>query len=157
VTKRTTLLLVALGALTIGLIFYLSGREAGSVYFLNFWPTAGKPQSHALALPGGSLPTFIHIYAFILLTYWVVFPDRRGLPAICLGWMLLEGTFEWAQSEPIAVWLASHTPAWFTGVPLLENWSRYFLLGTFDPFDLLAVAVGGCAAYLTVEVITRSA
>ncbi len=155
--RRTSLLVIAAAALTIGLLVYLLGREHGAIYFLTLWSPVEHTRINLADGLGGSLPAFVHSYAFILLTYWVVFPDRTGLPAICLGWMALESLFEGAQSEPLAAWLATHTPAWFTGVPLLENWADYFLHGTFDPFDLLAIAAGGIAAYLTAEAITRSA
>jgi len=39
-------------------------------------------------------------------------------------------------------------PDWFQGVPFLEASKNYFLVGTFDFFDLAAIAIGTIIAYL---------
>jgi len=38
---------------------------------------------------------------------------------------------------------------WFERIPGLEATSAYFLQGTFDVLDILAIATGTLAAYLT--------
>jgi len=38
-------------------------------------------------------------------------------------------------------------PDWFTEIPFLENTENYFLLGTFDFKDIIAIGVGAGFAY----------
>ena len=47
-------------------------------------------------------------------------------------------------------WIAKIVPGWFNGIPFLENTVNYFLRGTFDPTDLVSIAGGTVAAYLTI-------
>ena len=100
---------------------------------------------------GDYLPTFVHVYTFILLTVIVAIPTGIKLIPVCLAWFSLDSLFEVAQLKSIAQWIGSHTPPWFEGVPFLKNTADYFLMGTFDVFDLISIAAGTVAAYLTVS------
>ena len=44
-------------------------------------------------------------------------------------------------------WALKLIPTWFSGMPFLENTENYFLRGTFDIIDLVAVALGTVIAY----------
>jgi hypothetical protein len=71
---------------------------------------------------------------------------------ICLAWFTLDCLFEVAQIDSSARWIAQHIPDWFSGVPFLENTASYFLFGTFDVLDLLSIAAGTVAAYVTIRI-----
>jgi hypothetical protein len=43
-----------------------------------------------------------------------------------------------------------------SATPVLENATNYFLEGTFDPLDLLAIVFGALAAYLTLILVLGS-
>ena len=59
----------------------------------------------------------------------------------------LEGSaFEVGQMFP--KWSTSIIPDWFTGIPFLGNTENYFLKGTFDILDVIAIALGAVTAYL---------
>jgi hypothetical protein len=101
------------------------------------------------------LPTFVHVYAFILLTAILVTPARAYVIPICLLWFMIESLFELAQINVIAQWIVKYIPTWFNRIPFLENTSDYFLAGTFDILDIFSIAAGTLAAYLTIVISTR--
>jgi hypothetical protein len=154
-TRQNRILAIAIGAMCVGVFVYVSDRQPEFVYFLPTWLSLESQLAGLFGSIGNSLPTFIHVYAFILLTVVVAVPSITKLIPVCLGWFTLDSLFEVAQSNPIAHWIGSHTPAWFNGVPLLENTADYFLMGTFDVLDLFSIATGTLAAYLTIALITR--
>jgi len=51
------------------------------------------------------------------------------------------------------LWIAANSPGWFSNIPFIENVPAYFLQGTFDVLDLVSIAVGAVAAYLTLVAI----
>jgi hypothetical protein len=151
VTRYGELLAIAMMALGIGVLIYVFDRQAQYVYFLPAWLSAYNAHGGVFGLLGNYLPTFIHVYAFILLTVVVAgLSGTRVLP-VCFFWFAIDSLFEVAQWGPVARWLAVHTPDWFEGIPFLENTSAYFLHGTFDVLDLLSIALGTLAAWLTCQ------
>lgn len=150
------ILLVAAGAaLLMGLTIYLLDRAPAHVYFLSkmHWPliTASGPGRLA-----GSLPSLLHVYAFILLSVAVSPWPRRVVP-ICGFWWLVDTLFEVGQHPALAPHIVAALPAWFQHVPVLDNTGAYFLRGHFDPWDLAAVTAGTLAAYLTIYLTRRYA
>ena len=142
-------------ALGVGTLVYMFDRQPEFIYFLPGWLSLNSQPGGFFGSIGYYLPTFLHVYAFILLTAVVAIPSITKLIPVCLAWFTLDTLFEVAQIDPIAQWLAIHTPAWFAGIPFLENTSNYFLFGTFDVVDLMSIAAGTIAAYITVSVFTR--
>ncbi len=147
----------AIGALCIGVLVYVLDRQAEFVYFLSGWPSLDSVPGGFFGSIGNYLPTFVHVYAFILLTVVVAVPAISKLVPVCLAWFAIDSLFELAQLNPIAQWIGSHTPMWFSGIPFLDNTADYFLSGTFDMLDLLSIATGALAAYLTIVISTRRA
>lgn len=156
-TRQGSLAAIAMGSLSTGTLFYVFGRPHSHVYFLPEWlPSTHLPNSLFGAL-GGHLPTFLHVYAFILLTVVVTTPSISKLLPVCLAWFTLDSLLEAAQAQPLAQWIAAHSPDWFNNIPILDNTRDYFLSGTFDSFDLLSIALGTIAAYLTVRLSRQGA
>jgi hypothetical protein len=154
-TRQGELFVVATGALGVGVLVYVFDRQAEFVYFLPGWLSLHTQAGSIFGSIGDYLPTFIHVYAFILLTVIVAVPAITKLIPVCLAWFTLDTLFELAQIDTIARWIAMYTPSWFNGIPFLENTANYFLMGTFHVYDLASIAIGTIAAYLTVVFLTR--
>ena len=152
--RQSKLFAIAIGALGVGVLVYVLDRQAETVYFLPDWLSLHTQAGGIFGSIGDYLPTFIHVYAFILLTVVVAVPAITKLIPVCLAWLTIDTLFEVAQLNPIAHWIANHIPTWFDGIPFLENTANYFLMGTFHVYDLASIAMGTLAAYLTVVFLT---
>lgn len=153
VNMRTNVLplAAALGAAAIGTLVYLLDRPPDSVYFIPDWISLTDNLYPIFGQMGNHLPTFLHVYIFILLTFIVMLPSAVMVYPICISWFVVDSLFELGQLTPIAQWIAVHVPDWFAGIPYLENTAAYFLAGTFDFLDLVSIAMGTVAAYLTIK------
>lgn len=146
---------LAVMALCVGFGVYWFDRQPHSIYVLSTWTVEGNGAAALFGSVGNYLPTFVHVYAFILLTAAVISPAPRQGVGICVLWAVIDSAFELAQIDVIAQAIAAHVPAWFKGVPFLENTAAYFLRGTFDILDLVSIAAGALAAYLTITITIR--
>ena len=135
-----TLFLVA------GIVVYVLDRGA-TVYFLAAWPFG--PAAPAIFGPLGShLPTLLHPPIFILITAAILRPWPRTLPAICAAWFTVECLFELGQMTPFDTRIAATMSPWLDSVPIVRITADYFTRGTFDPLDILSIAIGTVVAYL---------
>ena len=145
--------LAALGSLALGILVYALDRSPESVYFLPAaWPLAGDGDPWFGAL-GGQLPEFAHAYAFSLLTALILGYSRAGVWLSCAAWWAFDSLVELGQHATISPHIAAAVPAWFAGIPFLENTGAYFTHGTFDLLDFIAIAVGAVAAYFTIVIV----
>lgn len=151
-SRQREILAIAIGALCLGALFYTLARQHDHVYFLSAWLPAAHPASGRFGALGDYLPTFIHVYAFILLSVAVAAPAISKVIPICLAWFTLDSLFEVAQLDLPAHWIAQHLPGWFSTIPILDNTASYFLSGTFDMLDLLSIAAGSISAYITIHI-----
>lgn len=138
-------------ALGVGLLVYLLDRQPETTYFLHHWIILTNHSGLSLGSIGYHLPTFVHVYAFILLTAVVMTPGSVHAYSICATWFTVECLFECAQHASVASWIAKIVPDWFNGIPFFENTASYFLMGTFDSIDLISIGGGTVAAYLTIK------
>lgn len=123
-------------------------RYPESVYFLPaVW---GSGRAAWFGPLGGALPEFLHVFAFILLTAAVV-PGPPRLLLICGFWLGIESFFELGQHPTLAPAIAAALPTWLEQVPVLDRTASYFLHGTFDSWDLMAIALGVLAAYALIK------
>lgn len=146
--RRAPTLLVAggLAVLGVGVLVYIIDRPPG----LTALPeslTLFQPTVTVFGAVGQSLPAFAHVFAFSLLTVALLGGGRRTVIAACSGWFLVDAAFELGQHPAIATKLASLTPSWFEAIPILHRTNDFFLSGTFDAFDLFAMALGALTAY----------
>jgi len=147
--------LIAIGTLAVGALVYMLDRPAETAYLLPRALSFARAPHPAFALLGGSLPEFIHVYGFILLTAAVSSSPVRLVP-ICAFWWAVDSLFEIGQHPAIAPVIAAALPNWFRGIPVLDHVANYFLRGTFDPADLVAIVLGTVAAFLTIRLIRQS-
>lgn len=146
---NTRQLFVGLNVLILGALFYYFFRSSEHTYFLKL---LGKnPQLKDILPPllgklGNSLPTFIHVFAFILMTAGVIGSNKKGYLIITLTWFAIDVLFELGQG--FGYLIIPIIPDWFSDILFLENARDYFLHGRFDYLDLLAIAVGSLVAYI---------
>ena len=145
--NKTQILIGALGLL-FGSLVYLIDRPPDQTYFvystgINISLYSTFP--NLFGLIGNSLPAFIHVFSFILITAGLISFQKRGYRIICLSWLLVDCAFELGQkykSLPLKI-----IPDWVEGIVFLENTRNYFLQGTFDFIDLAVIALGAVIAY----------
>jgi hypothetical protein len=141
-------ILIGLGGLLVGTLVYLIDRPPEATYFLHFSRIKVSLYGilpNVFGVIGNSLPDFLHVFSFILLTAGLLSWGKRGSLAICLGWFSIDFIFELFQkfnTLPLKI-----IPKWFKGIPFLENTGNYFTQGTFDLLDLIAITLGTTAAY----------
>ena len=149
-------IILAVAALTVGVLVYLFDRHPERIYFIPRWLADAVKGDSFFGMMGNHVPTFVHVYAFILLTMAVIVPIqqyRRYLMPVCVFWFSLDSLFEIAQLDATAHFIAAHVPAWFDGIPFLENTANYFLTSTFDGLDLVSIGAGALAAFYTAAII----
>lgn len=139
-------LLLATLFLVAGIVVYVLDRGA-AVYFLAAWPFG--PATPSIFGPlGNHLPTFLHPPVFILITAAILRPWPRTLPAICAAWFTIECLFELGQMTPFDTRIAAAMSPWLDSAPIVQITADYFTRGTFDPLDILSIAIGTVVAYL---------
>ena len=143
-------LAAALIVLSMGAAVYLFDRQANDVYLMASWMALGDHSRPVFGALGDYLPTFTHVYVFILLTAVVAASSLRSVLVICVFWLVIDVAFEVAQLTVVAQQIPAFIPDWFGAIPVLDNTSRYFLSGTFDVLDIISIAAGALAAYLTI-------
>jgi len=149
-------ILIGLGGLFVGTMVYLIDRPPEATYFLHFSRIKVSLYGilpNVFGMIGNSLPDFLHVFSFIMLTAGLLSWQKRGSLVICLGWFFIDFIFELFQkfnTIPLKI-----IPAWFKGMPFLENTKNYFTRGTFDFLDLIAVALGAASAYFVLIVTNK--
>ena len=141
-------ILIGVVGLVVGSLIYLIDRPPDQTYFIYSSPvniSLSNTIPNVFGLIGGTLPEFIHVFSFILITAGLISYQKRGYLIICLSWFLVDCAFELGQK--FTTWSSSIIPNWFTGIPFLENTENYFLQGTFDFIDLAGIAMGTATAY----------
>jgi hypothetical protein len=100
---------------------------------------------------GAWLPSFVHPFAFSLLTA-AALPDRASWRyGACLGWFLVNAAFEFGQLPQLATRLADVIHAVFGSAAVGQRLTWYFMHGRFDNDDLAAAAVGALCAALVLR------
>ncbi|MCW9013687.1 MAG: hypothetical protein OQL06_07875 [Gammaproteobacteria bacterium] len=98
-----------------------------------------------------SIPSFLHIYAFILLSTAVISANIITLRLICIFWLVVELLFEIGQQPSMTDSIIDILPDWFN-----HAIANYFIYGHFDMLDVSALILGVIAAYFTVVIsLTR--
>ena len=141
-------LTLGLAALCFGALVYLTVRAPDRIYFTKFFGVHDpilKIQSGILKSIGNSLPSFVHVFSFSLITASFFSNRKRTYAVICMGWLFIDCCFELGQKYKIQAsrWAFDFLDA----IPFLESTRNFFLLGTFDGFDLMAFGLGAAAAF----------
>ena len=152
--NKTQLVLGCLFLLA-GTIEYLVSRPIGSAYFLAKFP-ALQSFFHQAPNVYGKLgvvaPEFFHALGFCLISM-SFFSTRKARTRICILWFSIDSLFELGQKW--GTQLVGYIPKWFESVPILENLTNYFMYGTFDIYDLVAIGLGSLTAFLIGQLLHK--
>ena len=130
--------------LAVGVLLYLTDRTASSSMLL---PNIGAhAKLHAFGTLGQWLPSFVHAFAFSLLSAAALYPRASPAYAVCVAWGSLNVLFEIGQHPLVSARLADALRDCEGWLPFAQALSNYFVRGTFDPGDLVAAALGAMAA-----------
>ena len=141
-------ILIGAAGLLIGSFVYLIDRPPDQTYFVyssRIKISLYETLPNVFGVIGNSLPDLLHVFSFILITAGLLSCQKRGYLIICLSWFSLDFSFQLCQKYnelPLKI-----IPNWFKGIPFLENTENYFSQGTFDIFDVIAIASGTAIAY----------
>ena len=141
--------MIGLTILLLGSLVYVADRPPGQTYFVDSSPiniSLYDILPNLFGLAGNSMPAFIHVFSFILITAGFLSYQKTGCLLICLSWFFVDCAFEVGQK--VYACASMRIPDWFAGIPFLENTENYLLKGTFDILDLVAIASGTAIAYL---------
>ncbi len=154
-TREPAQIGAALLALMLGLLIYLVTRPQDRVMMFSLLPEMNQLPK----VPGSPLlyamPSLLHTYAFILLTFSVLSDRLQVLRRVSVFWVLIELLIELGQRQDLAVEIVYRLPDWIAEVPVLNTIPTYFLHGRYDPLDQLFVLLGALAAYGTVLALRR--
>ena len=135
-------------ALFIGILVYLVDRPPGQTYFVYksfFNISLYHILPNLYGIIGNSLPSFTHVFSFILITTGLIASKKREFIFICLFWFLVNSFFELGQK--FSTMFIKFIPDWFASIPFLENTGDYFIRGTFSFGDMAAIFIGTITAY----------
>ena len=141
-------LFVGFNVLFLGVLFYYFFRASEHTYFIQFFELTPPLQETPFLFQklGYSLPTFIHVFAFSLITAGLIANRKSGYATTCLFWLGINVLFEFGQKYDS--WVVQFVPRWFSDIAFLQNTQIYFLKGRFDYFDLFSITLGALVAYL---------
>lgn len=151
------LALLAALALLLGAAVYLSDRPAGSAWLLPaawqarwqaWWPAPSA--SGWFGSAGLWLPSFVHAFAFSVLTAWLLPARTACAAAACGGWALIDTLAELGQHASVSQDVAATVAALHGDGPLALHIARYFTGGSFSVADLAAALAGSAAAFVAV-------
>jgi hypothetical protein len=141
-------ILIGLTVLFLGTLVYLIDRSPDQTYFVHksfVNISLHNTLPNLFGFIGNNLPSLIHVFSFILITAGLISYRKKSYLIICLAWFLIDCAFEFGQKFNSLV--PKIIPDWLIGIPFLENTENYFVHGTFDYFDLLAIIIGSLIAY----------
>ena len=135
--------------LLIGAAVYVIDRPSDRTYLFNLlpiWLSGYSTGPRLFTIVGGSLPSFIHALSFSMITS-SLYPTKALIYAlICLRWLFIGVIFELGQGP--GKWIIQLIPDSMNKIPCIGSIQDYFLLGTFDVLDLLAVFLGSSTGFL---------
>ena len=135
---------IAAAALAIGVLIYLSDRDAARVLLMPTLPTwTGGPRFGVLGL---WLPSFLHTFAFSLFTVALLPRHTRWRVGACLAWGGVNVLFEIGQHPQLSGPLAQLLQSGLGEGRVSAALAGYFLRGTFDLGDIAAAVLGAVAA-----------
>jgi hypothetical protein len=150
---RGLLLVIACLSLALGLLVYLTDRRSGTAWLIASTGVFG-PQ-HLFGDVGQWLPSFVHPFAFSLLTAAVLAPTAQARLAACAAWAGVNLLFEAGQHRALSGPLSHLLLGPLAGWPGSHMLARYFVQGRFDPGDLAAVLAGALAAAAVLHLLPR--
>ena len=157
ISKNSLQFIIGVGALLAASMEYVLSRPADSTCLgaAAKAATGDLPfKMEVFGIFGGVVPEFVHPFSFALITM-ALFPEtsRRIRVMICLFWLTVDLLFEVGQyfGQQISQFLPTILPDTRVSGLLID----YFLRGTYDRLDLVAICLGTASAFIISELITR--
>lgn len=148
-THGVLLAALAFGVLACGALLYLAERDPARVWLMPAGWSIAPLRGLLPAVVRDNGPSFLHAYAFSVLTALCLAPRARSVAIACGGWLAIEMLFEIGQHAKVARLLIEVLPQGLASTSAFARVAGYFTSGTFDPFDLIASALGVAAACAT--------
>jgi hypothetical protein len=131
-------------ACALGALVYMTERSTGSVALMPAVLALGSgPLFGTLGL---WLPSFVHPFAFALISAALRPPGTAPAYGACLGWWAVNVAFEAGQHPRIASGVAVAVRDLGLDGPWSRPLTSYLLRGTFDVGDLVAATLGALTA-----------
>ena len=149
-------ILAGVTALLLGTLVYLVDRPPDQTYFVNKSIVSISLYNilpNLYGIIGNSLPSFAHVFSFILITAGLIASKKRTFIIICLFWFSIDSVFEVGQR--FGDLFIQFVPEWFASIPFLENTTDYFVRGTFSVGDMVAITIGTVTAYFLLVITTE--
>jgi len=131
-----------------GILVYIVDRPPDQTLFIDKSPvniSLYQILPDLFGIIGNSLPSFAHVFSFILITAGLIASKKNQFIFICLFWFLINSFFELGQK--FSAMFIKIIPDWFTAIPIFNNTGDYFVRGTFSFGDMAAIIIGTIAAY----------
>ena len=133
--------------LSLGLAVYLFSRPAWQFLLLPDFLFVQWLPINAMGQFGDSLPSFLHVFGFSVLSAGIIAMNKKAYLLICSLWALINISFEILQSD---FFLQLNQLTFFTatfGDSALFWLQNYSSNAVFDYYDILAILLGAISAY----------
>ena len=151
--RVATLAALACLALLVGVMVYVADRPASQALLIP--AVAALAGGHFFGALGQWLPSFVHPFAFSLLTAAVLPVQVSPRYGACVAWCLVNVAFEVGQHPAFKTGLAEFLHGDSGQWPPAHALANYLLRGTFDLGDIAAVIGGTLAAAAVLHRIHR--
>lgn len=152
---RTALAALSVAMLVVGTLIYIVDRQPGSAAALPASLSLHSGVTRWFGAAGDWLPSFLHAFAFSVLTALVLPRTLSHAAAACAGWALVETAFEVGQHAAVSPWLVQALAPFAGTAPGAIQLQRYFAAGSFDPADVAAGIAGATLAFVVLALIHR--
>lgn len=151
--RAAVLVSTGLVAMAVGLLVYLTDRDAAHAALIP--SVAALAGSNLFGAIAQWLPSFVHPFAFGLLTA-ATYPTQSSAGYLaCIAWWAVNVAFEIAQYPGINRSVAKAAEHVFGPSWVERLLSGYVLRGTFDVGDLIAATAGAAGAASFLYVVHR--
>lgn len=148
-TRDTLRIMLGFTGLGLGVLIYLLDRPSELVYFLPDRHPFFTGYMTSFGSLGQHLPTFLHPFSLSLITAGILAcRSTLCVALIGLGWLAINLIFEIGQADTTSTWMMEYIPDWFDKIIVLENTANYLHYGTYDPKDVVSIAIGSLIAFL---------
>ncbi|MCF6217623.1 MAG: hypothetical protein L3J62_04170 [Gammaproteobacteria bacterium] len=142
-------------SLIIGSLVYLVDRPADTSYLIPQSLSLFESSATLFGVAGNYLPTFSHVFAFILITAALSPVRHSTYLLICGAWLIIECLFEMMQHSAINEFIISGLATAVTEQPLVEHAINYFQNGRYNTMDMLSIVAGVIAAYFVLRITEK--
>lgn len=134
--------------LSLGIITYIAFRPSGQATWIPEMISLDWSKFQIIVKIGNSIPSFLHILSFSLLTAGIMAQNKKNYMIICFTWFFINLLFEFLQANTVFTLLNSVSDNHDKLNPLLQWLKNFSMYGVFDPKDIIALIIGAIIAYI---------